>query len=261
MGQRKTSRDLGESLENLRRALGMTQAVLAERLGISQKALSHIEQREDLLVSTLCAYIRGLGGNVQVTANFPIHDPVVLVGDFAQRNDARAQTVEVSLTRESPQLRLPNVIRDEKRSPSRDVVFSIRPDHAKKILAGRKTVELRRRFADDVRPGTLALIYTTSPTRALTGLAQIRDVQRLTVPELWKNHRAAACVLKEDFEAYFSGRNCGYAIVLASARPLARPVGLSELRERFGFEPPQSYQYASRHLRSLVEHEWLQSPN
>lgn len=146
-------------------------------------------------------------------------------------------------------------------STIRYVVFSIRPPHAEKILAGKKTVELRRRFANDVRPGALALIYTTSPTRALTGLAQIRQVQRLTVPELWKHYRSAACIPKGTFEAYFSGRNCGYAIMLAFARPLARPVGLSELREQFGFEPAQSFQYASHHLRRLVEHEWSQNPN
>jgi len=42
---------------------------------------------------------------------------------------------------------------------------------------------------------------------------------------------------------------------------LTKPVGLSELRKRFGFEPPQSYQYASPHMRGLVEHEWSQTPH
>ena len=81
-------------------------------------------------------------------------------------------------------------------SPSRDVIFSIRPIHAEKILDGSKTVELRRRFTGGVRPGTLALIYSTSPTSALTGSARIQDVQRLAVPDLWKRHRSAACLLK-----------------------------------------------------------------
>jgi predicted transcriptional regulator len=154
---------------------------------------------------------------------------------------------------------LPSILGPKQLPPSRDVVFSIRPPHAEKILAGTKTVELRRRFIGGVRPGTLALIYTTSPTSALTGFACIQDVQRLAVPDLWAKHRRAACLRKGDFEAYFSGLDRGYAIVLASATPLNQPVGLPELRKRFGFEPPQSYQYASPKMRGLVERDWSQA--
>ena len=159
------------------------------------------------------------------------------------------------------QLCLPRILGSELRPPSRDVVFSIRPNYASKILDGTKTVELRRRFTVGVKPGTLALIYTTSPTCALTGFAKIQDVQCLALNELWKRHRSAACLGKGDFETYFSGLIRGYAIVLYSAKALSRPVALPELRERFGFEPPQSYQYASPHMRGLVEYEWPQTPN
>ena len=148
---------------------------------------------------------------------------------------------------------LPNVLGPAQFPPStRDVIFSIRPVHAQKILDGSKTVELRRRFTGGVRPGTLALIYSTSPTSALTGSARIQAVQRLAVPDIWRRHRSGACLHKEEFENYFSGLDSGYAIVLAAAKPLPRPVGLPELRERFGFEPPQSYQYMRPHMRALV---------
>jgi hypothetical protein len=70
---------------------------------------------------------------------------------------------------------LPSILGPKQLPPSRDVIFSIRPPHAEKILDGTKTVELRRRFTGDVRLGTLALIYTTSPTSALTGFARIQD--------------------------------------------------------------------------------------
>ena len=36
--------------------------------------------------------------------------------------------------------------------PNRDVVFSIHPGHADKILKGEKTVELRRRFTEEFEP-------------------------------------------------------------------------------------------------------------
>jgi predicted transcriptional regulator len=153
------------------------------------------------------------------------------------------------------------ILGPEQHRPSRDVLFSIRPAHAEKILTGDKTVELRRRFANTITPGTLALIYSTSPTSALTGSAKIKAVQCMDLPTLWKTHRDGACLGKRDFNAYFAGLERGYAIILDSARPLDRPVGLTELRERFGFEPPQSYQYASPYIRGLVEKERPQAPH
>jgi predicted transcriptional regulator len=155
-----------------------------------------------------------------------------------------------SLTMTSPLL--PHILGPAQLPPSRDVIFSIRPVHAEKILNGSKTVELRRRFTGDVRPGSLAVIYSTSPTSALTGCARIQDVQRLAVPDLWKRHRSGACLHKKEFEDYFSGLDSGYAIVLNSAKPFPRPFSLPELRKRFGFEPPQSYQYMRPKMRALV---------
>jgi hypothetical protein len=52
---------------------------------------------------------------------------------------------------------------DTSDDPPKDVVFSIRPPHVENILAGTKTVELRRRFSRTVKVGTRALIYSTTP--------------------------------------------------------------------------------------------------
>jgi predicted transcriptional regulator/DNA-binding XRE family transcriptional regulator len=250
---------LGLRLQSFRCKRGATQASLANQLGIGQTALSHKESRGDLLLSRLAAYIAALGGRVHVAATFPDAGPVCLSGDtwwpIVDKDSVAPENAD------DDQLWLPSILDIKQLPPSRDVVFSIRPTYAEKILDGTKTVELRRRFTDGVRPGTLALIYTTSPTRALTGFAKIEDVQRLAVRDLWQRHRAAVCLRKGDFEAYFSGLDRGYAIVLSSARPLARPVGLSELRKCFGFEPPQSYQYASLRMRRLVKHDRTQDPH
>lgn len=242
---------LGLRLQHLRRLQNATQLSLARQLGIGQTALSHMERRDDILLSTLKAYIEALGGHLHVAATFPNAEAVTLVGDshWLLNNEPSAAPAPTA----DDQLPLPNILGPTQFPPStRDVIFSIRPVHAEKILDGSKTVELRRRFTGGVKPGTLALIYSTSPTSALTGSARIKDVQRLAVPDLWKRHRRGACLHKREFEDYFSGLGRGYAIVLTSAKPLPRPVGLSELRERFDFEPPQSYQYIRPHMRALV---------
>jgi predicted transcriptional regulator len=56
-------------------------------------------------------------------------------------------------------------------SEKRDFLLSIHPTYVEKIVGGMKTVELRRRFAEDVAPGAILLIYSTSPTQALVGSA------------------------------------------------------------------------------------------
>jgi predicted transcriptional regulator len=51
----------------------------------------------------------------------------------------------------------------------RDVLVSIRPFYASKILTGHKTVELRRKFPEVGAVGATALIYSSSPVSAVVG--------------------------------------------------------------------------------------------
>jgi predicted transcriptional regulator/DNA-binding Xre family transcriptional regulator len=241
----------GSLLENLRLHRGVSQVQLAEKMGMGQSALSHLERRDDIHVSTLTEYVESLGGSLSIDVKFRGGETVTLL----EASRASAGTDIPGLAEDDEQMALPTILGPEQRRPSRDVLFSIRPVHAERILKGRKTVELRRRFPNAVTPGTLALIYSTSPTSALIGSARIKAVQCTDLSTLWKTHRKAACLDKSDFEAYFTGLERGYAIILDSPRPLERPVGLMELRKRFGFEPPQSYQYASPRIRGLIENE------
>ena len=64
------------SLRELRRALQLTQTDLAEALGKRQDEVSRIEQRGDLLLSTLGAYVRSLGGELELVCRFQDRDPV-----------------------------------------------------------------------------------------------------------------------------------------------------------------------------------------
>jgi len=64
------------SLRDLRRALQLTQTDLAEALGKRQDEVSRIEQRGDLLLSTLDAYVRSLGGELELVCTFKDRGPV-----------------------------------------------------------------------------------------------------------------------------------------------------------------------------------------
>jgi DNA-binding XRE family transcriptional regulator len=58
-------------LAELRRRRGVTQVQLADRLGISQGNVSHLERRNELYLSTLRDYVEALGGRLELAAVFP----------------------------------------------------------------------------------------------------------------------------------------------------------------------------------------------
>lgn len=68
------------TLRDLRRVRALTQLDLARRLGIKQDGISRIEQRSDLLLSTLRRYVAAMGGELELVARFPDRAPVALSG-------------------------------------------------------------------------------------------------------------------------------------------------------------------------------------
>lgn len=69
------------TLQELRRARKLTQVRMAKELGIRQDGVSKLEQRSDLLLSTLRKTRRGHGRrSLSLVAEFPDREPVVLSG-------------------------------------------------------------------------------------------------------------------------------------------------------------------------------------
>ena len=76
-GVAQVRRDMDEAdrthamgLAALRQAAELTQVELARRMGVTQAAVSRIEQPHDLLLSTLNAYLEAVGGNATVIVRF-----------------------------------------------------------------------------------------------------------------------------------------------------------------------------------------------
>ena len=68
----KTKRMVEEMpLDELRAARQLTQEHLATVLGINQSAVSKLERRADMYVSTLGDFIRAMGGALEIRAVFP----------------------------------------------------------------------------------------------------------------------------------------------------------------------------------------------
>ena len=69
-------------LNELRQARALSQVKLAETLHVNQAAVSKIERRTDMYISTLRAYIRAMGGDLEIVAKFP--DGEVKIANFAE---------------------------------------------------------------------------------------------------------------------------------------------------------------------------------
>jgi transcriptional regulator with XRE-family HTH domain len=59
------------ALDEVREARALTQEHLAKLLGIKQAAVSKMERRADMYVSTLQSMIKAMGGTLQILAVFP----------------------------------------------------------------------------------------------------------------------------------------------------------------------------------------------
>ncbi len=61
-------------LQELRKSRNVTQVELAGNLHVEQAAISRLERREDMYVSTLREYVKALGGELKLVATFPDGD-------------------------------------------------------------------------------------------------------------------------------------------------------------------------------------------
>ena len=74
------------TLRELRNALELTQSEMSTKLQMKQEAISRLERRSDVLLSTLYAYIKAMGGELSLTAKFPNKPPITICG-FGNEED------------------------------------------------------------------------------------------------------------------------------------------------------------------------------
>ncbi len=70
-------------LQELRKARHVTQVEVAKAMSVEQAAVSKLERREDMYVSTLREYVKALGGELKLVASFPDADIQVHPFDLA----------------------------------------------------------------------------------------------------------------------------------------------------------------------------------
>jgi DNA-binding XRE family transcriptional regulator len=83
------------TLKDLRHAVEQTQEELATALGVGQDTISRLEQRSDMLLSTLKRYVEAMGGKLNLVAKFPNRPPVI-IEQIAERRGQQKQSAKGS---------------------------------------------------------------------------------------------------------------------------------------------------------------------
>ena len=78
------------TLGELRKGRKISQAKMAEALGIGQMQISRLEQRKDPRLSTMQRTVAAMGGHLTMIATFPDQEPIILITSQAPEKKSPA---------------------------------------------------------------------------------------------------------------------------------------------------------------------------
>lgn len=122
---------------------------------------------------------------------------------------------------------------------SNSIFLPIKPEFCDKILRGKKRWEFRKNIPKD--PIDTIVLYSSSPTQRIVGIAEVERILEESPDRLWKSTKKESGITEDFFFKYFAGCERAFAIRLGEIRKLI-PFSPSEV----GIVVPQSFCYLSR---------------
>lgn len=125
-----------------------------------------------------------------------------------------------------------------------DIILSIKPSYAKKILSGEKTYELRR--VVPARNIETVYLYETAPVQMVTGKFTVKAIHyNIPLARLWEMVRKGCCLTAEEFYKYFDTLFCGNAIEISEFAVIpAESIDNLGNKDKYPIETaPQNYCY------------------
>ncbi|GGN37640.1 putative transcriptional regulator [Actinoplanes campanulatus] len=137
----------------------------------------------------------------------------------------------------------------------RTLLLSLRPRFAAAILAGTKTIEIRRRPVN-AAPGTAIILYASSPQMAVVGTARLAHITVCPPDDGWRRFHHEFGLGRDEYNEYLDGAVNAHLLHVTAVNRLNEPLPLRHLREQAPFQPPQSFRYVAagdpEGLRDLV---------
>jgi len=135
-------------------------------------------------------------------------------------------------------------------------IFSIKERFSQRIYANKKLVEFRRQNVN-VKQNEVCLIYTSAPTKMITGFFIVKEKIRTNIRKLWTLTRNLAGISYSEFCEYFKGCSYGTAIIFKKIKKFSRSFTLDRLRQYGLNRPPQSYcnidEYALKRIQKELD--------
>ncbi|MCD7948833.1 MAG: ASCH domain-containing protein [Erysipelotrichaceae bacterium] len=120
----------------------------------------------------------------------------------------------------------------------KQVLMSIKPQYVKQIIDGTKTIEYRKtRFHQNVDS---IIIYASSPIKKVIGEVELLDTLVDSPSKIWDQTYLHGGCTKDEFDAYYKGKDKAIAYVLGNVTLYDNPKTLVD----YGiYYYPQSYVY------------------
>lgn len=127
-------------------------------------------------------------------------------------------------------------------SLNKELLMSIKSNNARKVLSGKKKVEIRRKFSKKWA-GCKVSIYASGPESRLVGEASISKVVVGEPENIWERYQDQVGCTKEEFDRYTGSLGEVYAVVLENPISYHKTISLKEVKNltRKNLRPPQTY--------------------
>ena len=129
---------------------------------------------------------------------------------------------------------------------SKLILISVKEKYVTEMLAGRKTIELRK-ATPKAYPGDTLIIYTTQPRKAITAVAMVKNIITCSPAEMWANYTSHLGIDKTSFDSYYGEATKAIGIELSEISMLNAEILLSAIKIiQPKFAPPQTFKYLNK---------------
>ncbi len=121
-----------------------------------------------------------------------------------------------------------------------NVLLSVKPKYAEKIVEGKKKYEFRRAIFK-IQNIEKVYIYSSSPVSKIVAAFEIKKILKDSPEKIWILCQKNAGISKKDFFDYFKNSEQAFAIEIGSVDSFKEHIDPFEVIENF--KPPQSFYY------------------
>ncbi|QIO21735.1 hypothetical protein [Haloarcula sp. JP-L23] len=123
-----------------------------------------------------------------------------------------------------------------------NVLLSIKPEFAEKILSGGKRYEFRKTVFSDPEEVDTIFLYASSPVQRIVGAFTMDEVISDSPANLWREYGHYSGISdRSRFMSYFEGTEEGHAIEVDHVHEFDQPINPAQRTD--DFSPPVSFYY------------------